>query len=783
MARKIAKEGSLNFEKISLLQKRFKETGLIILLGLSIYTCLALIYYDSSDPCWSNATSNFIVKNSTGILGAWVSDILFFILGYVAYFVPVTLFLSATTLILGNNFKEYKPMVWILRIIGFSFVIISLCGLFSVYFQAGGIIGSLIKSNLLNILNYLGLSLFLLINFLIGMTLMTGLSWFYVLEHLGKITIIASKLIIMSIAFISGKTVNFIRNIKNKYQARKAARRANKAKENFSKPVIQNSNTNTSLSLFKNKKKSFLEPGSNSEIKTITVKQPKFSGKKIKANDLEVKLDLSLLEEPKDVDISMKYSKEELEKLSKEVETRLLEFQIEVRVVSVCPGPVITRFELDLSPGIKASRVTGLSTDLARSLLVKSVRVVEVIPGKPYVGLEIPNQSREIVALREILESEQYQKLSSPLTMALGKDIAGVPVAADLAKMPHLLVAGTTGSGKSVGVNTMLLSLLYKSTPEQVRLVLIDPKMLELSIYDGIPHLLTPVVTDMKDAANALRWCVGEMERRYKLMAALGVRNITGFNEKVKLAKKSGNPILDPLHKELNPTSIDEPEELEELPYIVVIIDEFADLIMVVGKKVEELIARIAQKARAAGINMILATQRPSVDVITGLIKANVPTRISYQVSSRIDSRTILDQQGAEQLLGHGDMLYLAPGTGVPIRIHGAFVSDEEVHSVVSALKADLEPPNYIFEAEENIAKVAGIDKIEEQDAEADPLYDEAVAIVIKSKKASISYLQRRLKVGYNRAARMIENMETVGIVSQIQSNGQREVIHRGGSE
>ena len=437
-----------------------------------------------------------------------------------------------------------------------------------------------------------------------------------------------------------------------------------------------------------------------------------------------------------------------------------------------------------MAPGTKASKITSLSKDLARSLSVPSVRVVEVIPGKSVVGLEIPNKHRALVRLRDILSSEQYLTSSTPLTLALGKDIAGVPVVTDLSRMPHLLVAGTTGSGKSVGINVMLLSILFKVTPDEVRLILIDPKMLELSIYDGIPHLLTPVVTDMKDAANVLNWCVFEMERRYKLMANLGVRNLLSFNHKVQTAANLGNPISHPFYNPNVSIDFQNKQYLEKLPYIIVMIDEFADMMMVVGKKVEEQIARIAQKARAAGIHMILATQRPSVDVITGLIKANIPTRIAFQVSSRIDSRTILDQQGAEQLLGHGDLLYLPPGSGIPVRIHGAFVSDDEVHKVVAALKATSpEAPNNNFINMEQIQNLPEITTSGSNCSEEDPLYDEAVAIVTSSRKASISYLQRRLKIGFNRAANLIEEMQNQGVVSQVQNNGIREVLAPAGDK
>ncbi|WP_290680826.1 DNA translocase FtsK, partial [Halothiobacillus sp. 15-55-196] len=475
------------------------------------------------------------------------------------------------------------------------------------------------------------------------------------------------------------------------------------------------------------------------------------------------------------------FSEEMLESMSRLIEDRLEEFGVRVAVVAATPGPVITRFELQPAAGVKVSQISNLAKDLARALSIVSVRVVEVIPGKSTVGLEIPNKVREIIALRELIESKSYRDSRSPLTMALGKDIAGASVTADLARMPHLLVAGTTGSGKSVGVNAMILSLLYKSTADDVRLILIDPKMLELSVYEGIPHLLAPVVTDMKEAANALRWAVGEMERRYKLMSALGVRNLAGCNEKISAAAEKGEPLRDPFH---NPAEAFDPDlpapELERLPHIVVVVDEFADMMMVVGKKVEELIARLAQKARAAGIHLILATQRPSVDVITGLIKANIPTRISFQVSSKIDSRTILDQMGAENLLGHGDMLYLPPGTGLPMRVHGAFVSDDEVHRVVEALKA-LGEPNYIDAvlSEESAAAIVlpGEKPVSASGEAVDEYYDQAVAIVTETRKASISYVQRRLKIGYNRAARLIEEMENDGIVGQLQTNGSREVL------
>ena len=468
--------------------------------------------------------------------------------------------------------------------------------------------------------------------------------------------------------------------------------------------------------------------------------------------------------------------------MSKLLELKLKDFGIDIEVIAVNPGPVITRFEVQPAPGVKVSRISNLVKDLARSLAVISVRVVEVIPGKTVIGIEIPNEKREIIQLSQVLSSPEFDRAGSSLSMALGHDIIGSPVIVDLARMPHLLVAGTTGSGKSVGVNAMILSLLYKSTPEQVRLIMIDPKMLELSVYDGIPHLLTPVITDMKDAANGLRWCVSEMERRYKLMSALGVRNLAGFNKKVSDAKKLNKPLLDPIWMPDPLVAEDDltPPELEPLPNIVVVVDELADMMMVVGKKVEELIARIAQKARAAGIHLILATQRPSVDVLTGLIKANVPTRLSFMVQSKVDSRTILGEGGAEQLLGHGDMLFLPPGAGIPTRVHGAFVSDEEVHRVVADCRTRGEPV-YIEEITQSsdLVESGGLGSFggEGEGDEGDALYDEAVRFVTETRRASISSVQRKLRIGYNRAARMIESMESAGVVSEMGTNGSREVI------
>lgn len=521
--------------------------------------------------------------------------------------------------------------------------------------------------------------------------------------------------------------------------------------------------------------KSSVEIGEKAE--SVSKSQMK---KAIKASNKQAQLPaLSLLDEIK---VQTKgYDKSQLESMSRSLEQNLNDFGINAGVVEVQPGPVVTRFELQPAPGVKVSQIANLAKDLARAMSVHSVRIVEVIPGKPYIGVEIPNEEREMVGFQEILASDEYQNSDAPLSMALGKDISGKPVVVDLAKTPHLLVAGTTGSGKSVGVNAMILSMLYKSTPEQVRLIMVDPKMLELSIYEDIPHLLSPVVTDMNDASNALRWCVAEMERRYQLLAKLGVRNIKGYNDKIIAARKAGEPIKDPLFKpnpnyghELGETA----PELETMEYIVVVIDEFADMMMTVGKKVEELIARLAQKARAAGIHLILATQRPSVNVITGLIKANIPTRMSFQVSTKVDSRTILDQMGAEQLLGQGDMLYLAPGSGAPTRVHGAFVSDAEVHRVVEFLKSTSKP-NYIETVthEQTASEALLPGEAPAGSNDVDPLFDQAIDFVARSRKASISSVQRHLRVGYNRAARMVEEMEAQGIISPVNDKGQREVL------
>jgi len=607
--------------------------------------------------------------------------------------------------------------------------------------------------------NPLGGSLIMVALFLIGVTIFTDLSWIALAEGLGALVLGAFE------------------KIPAWWQARRKKREEAQQKKQAHEKRAK------VISEAKKKAETRTPPKIAKPAKPVEKSARVHKEKQQKLFTTEVNGELPPLVLLDQVEESKGgFSEEALEGMSRLLEIKLKDFNIEAEVVAVQPGPVITRFEIQPAPGIKVSRITNLAKDLARSLAVISVRVVEVIPGKTTVGIEIPNEQREMIRFTEVVGTQMFDQSPSPLTMALGKDIAGNPVMADLAKMPHLLVAGTTGSGKSVGVNAMLLSMLFKSNPEDVRLILIDPKMLELAVYDGIPHLLTPVVTDMKEAAGALRWGVGEMERRYRLMASMEVRNLSGYNRKVADAKKAGQPLKDPMWKPEDPMNLEEEAPLaEHLPYIVIVIDEFADMMMIVGKKVEELIARIAQKARAAGIHLILATQRPSVDVITGLIKANVPSRIGFQVSSKIDSRTVLDQGGAEQLLGHGDMLYLPGGKSVPERVHGAFVSDEEVHRVCDDWRKRGEP-NYLDEildgGSDLNAPMPGMESAGGGgDDENDPLYDEAVAYVTQSRRASISSVQRKLKIGYNRAARLVEAMEMAGVVSEAGHNGQREVL------
>jgi len=786
--------------------KRMREGAFILLCSFGIYLLIALFTYHDGDSAWSHSGMSNDIRNAAGKTGAWFSDVLFSLFGYMAYIFPFTLGIAGFFVYRDLPQKtESNPLIWSVRSLGLLIALAASCGLIALHvsklatlpMSTGGLLGAAVKSITVTYLSPVGATVILFALLLSGVTLFTGVSWLNILEVIGHYTLIMLGKLGSYLPGILQKGQEQVSQFKlpalpdfsdmnlSSDQPEKVKEKKIKEKkvdgdfpaadplfdddEVFDEPLPELRPKKSKVELKKPRvvvkprasQEAFVEPA-------IVHESPKPIKRREVNSDSLALPELSLLEMP-EKSTRQGFSSQQRQDLSRLVETRLMEFGVDAKVVGVLPGPVITRFELDLAAGIKVNKITGLAKDLARSLSVVSVRVVEVIPGKSVVGLEIPNPNRELVRLKEVLEDASYQEAESPITLALGKDIAGRPVAVDLAKMPHLLVAGTTGSGKSVGVNAMLLSILYKSSPEDVRLIMIDPKMLELAVYDNIPHLLTPVVTDMKDAANALRWCVAEMERRYQVMAAIGVRNLTGYNQKVVEAAKSGKPLLDPFWQPING---DKPEPLEKLPYIVVVVDEFADMMMVVGKKVEELIARIAQKARAAGIHLILATQRPSVDVITGLIKANIPTRIAFQVSSRIDSRTIIDQSGAEQLLGHGDMLYLPPGVGVPHRIHGAFVSDDEVHKVTNELRK-LGQPTYI----ESVVQSSLSSSASPLDGDLDELYDQAVMIVTESRKASTSLVQRRLKIGYNRAARLIEQMESEGVVSHVLSNGTREVL------
>jgi S-DNA-T family DNA segregation ATPase FtsK/SpoIIIE len=740
------------------LKSRWRESLFVFSIVLSLLVAAGLVTYQHID--------------ASGKFGSAFAQGLFYLFGYAAYplpfIIPYVVWLSTQP----DDDERAASLAW--RGLGFFLTLISVCGLAALEFpglyeqmtySGGGIFGAAVALGLAAAFSQIGATLLLFGLLLCGVTLFTGLSWIALSITLGEISL---GIVTGMLTWLEGREEKKV--IKRHQQTQDSKMTVfEKKEEEEEEPRL------------------FYPPPALSRIEPVISPAP---SRPVRTQSIELKTGvikpmktglpaLDLLDPP-DPPTEKSFSPQTLELMSREVEARLKDFGILVQVVAAHPGPVVTRFEMQLAPGIKVSRITTLAKDLARSLSVVSVRVVEVIPGKSVVGLELPNQHREIVRLSEVLSAVQYQEARSPLSLALGKDIAGHPVVVDLSKMPHLLVAGTTGAGKSVGLNAMLLSLLFKSTPAEVRMIMIDPKMLELSIYEGIPHLLAPVVTDMKEAANALRWCVAEMDKRYRLMAAMGVRNLAGFNTKVTEAEKQGEPLLDPLWRAGAPDAPDSPLPLHSLPYVVVVIDEFADMIMVVGKKVEELIARIAQKARAAGIHLILATQRPSVDVITGLIKANIPTRIAFQVSSKIDSRTILDQQGAEQLLGHGDMLYLAPGTGVPVRVHGAFVADQEVHDVVRDW-GNRGTPDYIEGLLDEQKNVPGFPNEEgsenDSNAESDPLYDEAVKLVVETRRASISGVQRRLKIGYNRAARLLEAMEMAGLVSAMETNGAREVL------
>jgi S-DNA-T family DNA segregation ATPase FtsK/SpoIIIE len=736
-----------------------RESRWLLFAVAALYVALVLFGYDRNDPAWSHSASGAVTHNPGGVFGAWLADVLLYIFGFSAWW-WMALLLQRVWLGYRGIAGDEQPSglfdrraLWV-TLSGFAVLLLSSSALEALRLynikvalpQApGGMLGTALGDTLAHLLGFTGSTLFLLALIAAGFSLFTGLSWLRFIDRLGYLL-----------------ETGYLRAV-NAWQTRRDRRIGEQA-----------SIVRTAIVQEEKKRVEEHQP-IRIEMPVLEVKQSARVKEEKQATLFADLTDsglppLHLLDQAgQEVDA---ISPETLEFTSRLIERKLKEFGVEVKVVAAYPGPVITRYEIDPATGVKGSQITNLVKDLARALSVVSIRMVETIPGKAYMALELPNPKRQVVKLSEILSSQAYADMHAPLTIAMGKDISGKPVVADLAKMPHVLVAGTTGSGKSVAINAMLLSLLYKATPQEVRLLLVDPKMLELSVYDGIPHLLAPVVTDMKQAAAGLNWCVQEMDRRYRLMSALGVRNISGYNQKVRDAIKAKQPLTNPFS--LTP---EHPEALEELPFIVVFIDELADLMMVVGKKIEELIARLAQKARAAGIHLVLATQRPSVDVITGLIKANVPTRVAFQVSSKIDSRTILDQMGAEALLGQGDMLYLPPGTGYPQRVHGAFVSDQEVHRVAEHLKAQ-GAPNYIE------GMLTSPEELEEggegeggAGGEADPLYDQAVDIVLKTRRASISLVQRHLRIGYNRAARLVEDMERAGLVSPMQSNGNREVI------
>jgi DNA segregation ATPase FtsK/SpoIIIE, S-DNA-T family len=759
--------------------------GLILLVG---YYGMSLWTYSPSDPGFTTTGQGTSIHNAAGLVGAWLADFSRFLLGYGAYAVPPMLLVFALRQFVRLRTDDRLINVFFaIQVSGVVLTVFAVSVLAAIHQpapenvgglaasgSAGGVVGQVLSDGLIRYLGAVGATGLMLGFVMLAFSAVSGLSWLGLFELVGRG--VDTGISLLSQLFRRHRT---------------------ESSDTETKPSpIPTVQTDYVPPFSRKRKKQVIDTPPVDPVPNVFAPAP-LSAPEVKSTRNQTRAAKAAPRQQPVLGTSggkpivdlldfapqrhSGFSEEVLESMSRLIEDRLEEFGVRVAVVAATPGPVITRFELQPAAGVKVSQISNLAKDLARALSIISVRVVEVIPGKSTVGLEIPNKVREIIALRELIESKSYNDSRSSLTMALGKDIAGASVTADLARMPHLLVAGTTGSGKSVGVNAMILSLLYKATADDVRLILIDPKMLELSVYEGIPHLLAPVVTDMKEAANALRWAVGEMERRYKLMSALGVRNLAGCNDKISAAAGKGEPLRDPFH---NPAEAFDPDlpapELERLPHIVIVVDEFADMMMVVGKKVEELIARLAQKARAAGIHLILATQRPSVDVITGLIKANIPTRISFQVSSKIDSRTILDQMGAESLLGHGDMLYLPPGTGLPVRVHGAFVSDDEVHRVVEALKA-LGEPNYIDAvlSEESAAAIVlpGEKPVSASGEAVDEYYDQAVAIVTETRKASISYVQRRLKIGYNRAARLIEEMENDGIVGQLQANGSREVL------
>ena len=818
--------------------QRLLEAGLLFFSVFAMFLMLALFSFDPADPGWAQTGYQTPVRNLGGAVGAYFSDLLLNLFGFIAYTLPFVV--AIVGWLLFQKFHQLMELDYLtlgLKLIGFFMFYLGITSIASMnfddifYFSAGGIFGDVLSNTLLPYFSFVGSTLIFLLFTCAGFVLLTGFSWIKFIDTVGQYTIAVFVGLYNLPKWLKthfGTTEDDIKDSNAEVDEHVPEEQSAHALIHQQTPIEEqstsyNSSVQPSIQIhlandaehepFVDIDELLSEPldinvqehVSEGEITAAfaNIDKPNIADDEqpAKTDTPAAEVNGSIVDDNGQVNLvaddeafvgmpsidlldrpdkaQNPVNQEELEQVSRLVEAKLLDFGVKAQVVSVYPGPVITRFELDLAPGVKVSKITSLSKDLARALSAISVRVVEVIPGKSVIGLELPNKHREIVRLSEVIACPAFEESNSALTMVLGKDIAGEPVVVDLGKMPHLLVAGTTGSGKSVGVNTMIVSLLYKSTPEDVRMIMIDPKMLELSVYEGIPHLLSEVVTDMKDAANALRWCVGEMERRYKVMSAVGVRNLKGYNKKILEANAKGEPIIDPLWQPSD--GLDQtPPMLEKLPSIVVIVDEFADMMMIVGKKVEELIARIAQKARAAGIHLVLATQRPSVDVITGLIKANIPTRMAFQVSSGLNSRTILDQQGAEQLLGMGDMLYLPPGTGVPTRVHGAFIDDHEVHAVVKDWKSRGEP-NYVEEIlsgeNEQDILLPGEQAEGGEEEELDTLYDEAISFVTETRRVSISSVQRKFRIGYNRAARIVEQMEMQGVVSQPGHNGAREVL------